>query len=69
MDTDKIDMDKIFPLVAEKPPRGRQKTDKPKIQRQIRVDDEEWGNWKSKADAAGISLSQWIRMRCNKGRG
>jgi hypothetical protein len=32
----------------------------------LRLDPAELDAWRAAADAAGMSLSQWIRVRCNK---
>jgi hypothetical protein len=30
----------------------------------IRVDDSEWERWESVAKAAGMSVSEWVRLKC-----
>lgn len=38
--------------------------------RTLKVEDGDWAEWKERANAAGMSLSGWIRERCNeKGEG
>lgn len=32
---------------------------------ELRIADEEKANWSKLADASGVSLSEWIRDRCN----
>ena len=33
--------------------------------RTIKVEDADWDSWKGMAREAGVSLSAWIRSRCN----